>query len=146
MHRKEFLKVCTGSCLGIAISTATLSSCVSHRRVNAVLKNEYLEVPLVAFAYVKKGESHYHDYVVARNPLLEYPICIFRQSDDIFNAFLMKCTHQGAVLKLYGDTLQCAAHGSEFNSNGQVTIGPATTNLRSFETKVDQQTVRILLK
>ncbi len=58
----------------------------------------------------------------------------------------MKCTHQGAVLKLYGDTLQCAAHGSEFNSSGQVTIGPATTNLRSFETKVDQQTVRILLK
>ena len=132
MDRKEFLKLCAGGCLGLFVLETTLSGCATQKQVNAMVVGENLEVPLVAFEHVKHGEATYLESVVVRNPQLQYPMAVFRFSEDVYEALLMKCTHQGTELKLYGDTLQCIAHGSEFDNKGQVTTGPATETLRSF--------------
>lgn len=74
----------------------------------------------------------FRSYVVAQNEKLEYPICVYRFSESDFSAVLMRCTHQGTELQVFGDRLQCPAHGSEFNSTGAVQNGPADKNLRRF--------------
>ena len=67
-----------------------------------------------------------------QNEILQHPICIYRFNENTFKALLMKCTHQGAELQVFGDKLQCPAHGSEFNNQGEVKDGPADHDLRTF--------------
>ena len=146
MDRKEILKLCAGGCLGLFVLETMLSGCAAQKQVNALVVDENLEVPLAAFAKMKDGEITYLDSVVVRNPQLQYPLAVFRFSEDVYEALLMKCTHQGTELKLYGDTLQCIAHGSEFDNKGQVTTGPARETLRNFPVVKANQKLFISLK
>jgi Rieske Fe-S protein len=57
----------------------------------------------------------------------------------------MKCTHQGTELEVYGDRLQCPAHGSEFTKYGIVQNGPAEEHLRIFPVLVELNAVKINL-
>jgi Rieske Fe-S protein len=58
----------------------------------------------------------------------------------------MRCTHQGTELQVYGDKLQCPAHGSEFGNKGELKNGPAATHLRSFPISIDNDQLKISLK
>ena len=58
----------------------------------------------------------------------------------------MQCTHQGAELQVFGDKLQCPAHGSEFTNKGIVQSGPAETKLRSFPVIIEANQLKISLK
>lgn len=58
----------------------------------------------------------------------------------------MQCTHQGAELQVFGDKLQCPAHGSEFSNKGSLENGPADRNLRNFPIIIDNGTLKISLK
>ena len=146
MDRKEFLKICAGGCLGLVAMQTTLPGCASHKKVNGVLMAERLEIPVASFERIKRGQKTYLNSVVVRNPNLQYPIAVFRFDETQYQALLMKCTHQGTELKLYGDTLQCIAHGSEFDKAGDVTTGPATQKLRSFPALVENEKIKISLK
>jgi Rieske Fe-S protein len=55
----------------------------------------------------------------------------------------MKCTHQGTELQVFGDRLQCPAHGSEFTLDGNVKNGPADTALRTFPVIKENKTLKI---
>src|SRR3954469_16993557 len=46
-----------------------------------------------------------------------------------FVAFSRLCTHEGTPVDLSGSGFLCNNHGSQFDSNGQVTVGPATQPL-----------------
>lgn len=61
-------------------------------------------------------------------------------------ALLMECTHQGAELQVFGDKLQCAAHGSEFSNKGIVESGPASTDLRKFPVRIENNILKVSLK
>lgn len=90
-------------------------------------------------------EKKYLKYVVVHNDKLEYPVCVYRFSEDEYKALLMKCTHQGTELQVFGDRLQCPAHGSEFNNTGEVQNGPADTALRTFPVSVGPGSIKIKL-
>ncbi|MFV8347346.1 ubiquinol-cytochrome c reductase iron-sulfur subunit [Flavobacterium sp. ZB4P13] len=77
---------------------------------------------------------------------IKYPICVYRFDANNYSALLMQCTHQGTELQVFGDKLQCSAHGSEFSSKGNVENGPADRNLRNFPIKIDNNTLKISLK
>lgn len=124
----------------------TMSGCATQKYVNALVKGDNLEVPLASFHKMKQGEMMYLDSLIVRNPSLQYPICVFRLSDNEYEAFLMKCTHQGTELRLFGDVLQCSAHGSEFDKNGNVTTGPASQKLRRFPITIENEKLMISLK
>jgi Rieske Fe-S protein len=81
---------------------------------------------------LKKDQPIQRQYVIVRNDAMEFPIYVYRFSDNEFSAMLMKCTHQGNELQASGDHLHCSAHGSEFNNRGIVAQGPAEENLRIF--------------
>lgn len=146
MKRKEFIHTCSKSCLLIIGGGLTLlQSCMGSQYVAAQLSGSDMIVPLTSFETKKNGTIAYRKYVIAHNDKLEYPICIYRLSATDYVAILMKCTHQGTELQVFGDRLQCPAHGSEFSTSGAVKNGPAETVLRSFPIIVDSENLKINL-
>ena len=85
-------------------------------------------------------------YIVVNNDILQYPICVYRFSEKEYSALWMRCTHQGTELQVFGDKLQCPAHGSEFNNMGAVQNGPADAMLRTFPITIEKNQLKISLK
>lgn len=146
MKRKEFIKTCGWGCAGLMVGMSGLSSCVGTQHLSAELKEGYLMIPLDAFLVNKKGKSRYRSYVVAHHESLQYPIGLFRFSNTEYEALWMRCTHQGTELQIYGDRLQCPAHGSEFSNTGSVENGPADDPLRTFPVNIESNTLKIDLR
>lgn len=49
------------------------------------------------------------------------------------------CTHKNCVLKPRDGNLRCPCHGSIFNPAGEVTKGPAKSNLPRYKVTIDAQ-------
>ena len=95
----------------------------------------------------RKSGTEYLKALIVQNEQLQDPIAVFRSADGAtFTALLMRCTHQGNQLQLYGERFQCAAHGSEFDMMGHVKQGPAEDNLRQFPAVIEQEQLKISLK
>ena len=103
-------------------------------------------LPIADFETTSNGKTVYKKYVIIQNEILQFPICVYRFNENEYKALLMKCTHQGAELQVYGDKLQCAAHGSEFSNIGTVESGPANTDLRNFPITIENNILKISLK
>ena len=125
---------------------ALLEGCSTSKIVTANIVDADMIVPLTDFE-VKKGDTKkFEKHLVLQNEKLQYPICVFRLDENNYEALLMKCTHQGTELQVFGDKLQCPAHGSEFNNYGKVQNGPANTSLRTFPVTIDNNQLKISLK
>lgn len=147
MDRKSFLKSCGVACLGAGYLVSFLESCGTTRRINAPIEASDMVVELSAFDSKGKNGDQFHTAIIADNEVLQDPICIFRAADgQSYTALLMRCTHQGAQLQLFGDKLQCPAHGSEFDPKGAVVQGPAIDQLRTFPVSIQGSQLRISLK
>lgn len=127
-------------CLGIMATSLFLEGCAGTRYMTGIIEGSFLRVPENSFLK-ENGESL--KYIVVQHQNLQYPVVLFRHSDSEFQAILMRCTHQGTELQVYGDRLQCPAHGSEFTSNGKVQNGPADQALRSFPVVKELETLKI---
>ena len=62
---------------------------------------------------------------------------------DSVIALNSKCTHQGCTVDWEADKFSCACHGSEFATDGTVTIGPAVRPLESYETLIEGESVLV---
>lgn len=143
MNRQEFVVRCA-SCLGIGSMLSLLSGCGATRYVDASIEGSDLIIPLNAFQETgKDGTRKTLNFVVAQNAKLEYPVAVFRFADGNYSALLMRCTHQGTELQVFGDRLQCPAHGSEFTNRGVVVNGPADSNLRIFNVKFSDTHLKV---
>lgn len=146
MNRKKFISTCSKSCLVIlGGGFSFLQGCMGIQYVTAQLVGADMIVPVSAFESEKSGTIYYKKYVIAQHENLQYPICIYRISANEYQALLMKCTHQGTELQVFGDRLQCPAHGSEFTRNGAVQNGPAEEPLRTFRVQIENETLKIHL-
>jgi Rieske Fe-S protein len=144
MNRKEFVMRCA-ACVGIT-GFGLMTGCAGTKYIDATIDGSDLMIPANAFEVVEKdGSKKTLTYVVAQNNKLEYPVSVFRFSENDYSALLMRCTHQGTELQVFGDRLQCPAHGSEFNNRGVVKNGPADANLRMFPVKLVDNTIRVNL-
>lgn len=131
------------ACMGGMLLGPLLEGCSSTRMIPGTISGSNLVVPTTAFL---TPSGKYRAYVVVGNEQLRFPICLYRFSDDNYSAVLMRCTHQGAELQVFGDRLQCPAHGSEFDDHGVVKTGPATTNLRTFPVTIQNNQINLDLK
>src|SRR5690242_14398514 len=111
MNRKEFIEQCVRCSVGILLAPAVLQSCSSTKYVNAPIVGSELVVNLTEFEIVKDGITQHRPFIVVQHESLQYPICVYRNSSESYDALWMKCTHQGTELHVYGDRLQCPAHG-----------------------------------
>lgn len=123
-----------------------LTSCQSTHYATGAVEQNGLTIPKSEFTYLKKDQPMMREYIIVRNDKFEFPIYLYRFSDNEYSALLMKCSHQGNELQASGDHLHCSAHGSEFNNKGVVAQGPAENNLRSFKVTADNEKIFIDLR
>jgi Rieske Fe-S protein len=123
-----------------------LEGCSGSKIITANIVDADMLVPLADFEIKKGNTKKFEKLLVLQNEKLQYPICVFRFDENKYEALLMKCTHQGTELQVFGDKLQCPAHGSEFNNYGKVQNGPANTSLRTFPVTIDNNQLKISLK
>jgi Rieske Fe-S protein len=141
MNRKEFMLKCGLCMVGMP---EWLSGCAGTKYLAVPIEGDSLVVPSTSFTMQDKPDQ-YLKYLVVHNDQLEYPICVYRFSENNYKALLMRCTHQGTELQVFGDRLQCPAHGSEFTNTGAVQNGPADTPLRTFNVSVLTDAIKIKL-
>lgn len=146
MKRRDFIKNSCAACLSMTALPLLVSSCASLINISGTLVKDGLMISTEDFKIADKGNNAYRSFLIVRNDTLMFPICIYRFNDKQYSALWMKCAHQGAELQASGDYLQCPAHGSEFNNKGQVTNGPASTNLRTFPVTVNDKEIFIDLR
>lgn len=138
MNRKEFIKTCGAGCLAAVGITAFMSGCSG---------NKYIVVPGKQTLQVAKSEflrenGKHRPYVVVKSDL-DYPIALYRFSENDYSALLMQCSHQQMELNISGHLLTCPAHGSEFNTKGEVVQGPAEQALPSYKISSDDKHIYI---
>lgn len=130
MKRRTFIQtLClTGFCL------KTLSSCNSTPTgFHAISKNKQLLVPQSAFTQSQTLN------VVFQNDL----IALVKLTEQNYAASLLNCTHMGCKLESNAEGFICPCHGARFNKEGKVTKGPATKNLTTFETSLNDEFIII---
>ena len=139
--RRHFLKTACGFCAAVAgagVLATLLDGCSSIPVVKASPSNNNLSVPVSAF---KEGVP----YITVRRPNLEPDILLVKKKDGTYNALLMVCTHEEQPLSVGGNTINCAAHGSTFDLDGNVTHAPAAKALTRFAATVEGETILIHL-
>jgi Rieske Fe-S protein len=145
MERKEFIKNCGYACFASTTVSVLLQSCVGSKIINGKIVDSDILIPLSDFQS-KRETNSFKKYIIVQNDLLQYPICVYRFSETEYTALWMSCTHQGTELQVFGDKLQCPAHGSEFTNRGAIQNGPADKSLRTFPVKIGNNQLFISLK
>ncbi len=146
MDRKEFIKTCGFACVGSIGMTTLLQSCSTTKILSGKISADDLIVSISDFETKNGNNIYFKKYVVVQNDILQYPICVYRKNENEYTALWMRCTHQGTELQVFGDRLQCPAHGSEFDNKGTVKNGPADLKLRTFPVTIEEKQIKISLK
>ncbi len=146
MDRKAFIKSCGFACIAVPGLAAILQSCSTTKMLSGQIAGDSLMVPVSDFEIKKGSQINFKKYVIVQNDLLQYPVCVYRFNENEYTALWMRCTHQGAELQVFGDKLQCPAHGSEFDNRGGVQGGPADVKLRTFPVTIENNQLNISLK
>lgn len=130
MKRREFIK---SVCLtGVALST--VSACKSTSVGFQPLKqNGRLLVPKTAFAKTSILNVAYQNSLIG----------LAKFNENEYTASLLNCTHMGCKVESNDKGFICPCHGARFDKKGQVTKGPATKNLATFETSVSAEFIAI---
>lgn len=144
MHRKDFIKSCGYACIGGTALITILESCSS---TNYFAKTKYtnnqITIPKSEFVGIKKDKTIQRKYVLIRNEKFNFPIALYKHSEENYTALLMQCTHKGCELHPSADFLICPCHGSEFTNTGIVQNPPAEQNLQTFKTSTNNDSIFI---
>jgi nitrite reductase/ring-hydroxylating ferredoxin subunit len=146
MNRKEFIKTCGYACLGGTAIGVFLQSCAStsYYAQNKIV-NKSITILKSEFTHTVKGKEMQRKYILVKSEKLNFPICVFRFSDQEYSAILMECTHRSCELQNQGDYVMCPCHGSEFSNKGIVQNPPAEQNLKTFLITTDNDHIYIQL-
>jgi Rieske Fe-S protein len=69
---------------------------------------------------------------------------VARTGDNAFNAFTAVCTHEQCIVSGFqSGAFVCPCHGSQYNTSGAVTQGPATQRLQQFVTQFTNNVLTI---
>jgi Rieske Fe-S protein len=129
-----------------AMIVPLLPGCQSTYYTTGSMESNGIIVSKSEFTYLKKDQLVQRSYLIVRNEAMEFPIYVYKISENEYSALLMKCTHQGNELQASGDHLHCSAHGSEFNNKGVVAQGPAEKSLRAFKVSAEEDKLFIDLR
>lgn len=146
MNRRNFIIQSCAACLAAGALSTIVSSCNTSKYITGKLIKDGLTIHKNSFKTSRNGKAGFLTALVIRNETLKYPLYVYRFTDTEYVALWMQCTHQGAELQAFGDSLQCPAHGSEFDKRGNVTSGPADRNLKKFPVTVQDDELFIDLR
>ena len=146
MNRKDFIRNAGYAFVGGTAAVVLLQNCATASYFAPhVISNNQVSVKKTEFVEVKKDKTLQRKYVLVQTTVFDFPICIYKLSEQNYTALLLKCTHKGCELKPHGDYLSCPCHGSEFSNTGVVLNPPAEENLKVFQVKTDQANIYVQL-
>ena len=109
------------------------------------------EVPAAANAAVKKLPGGKLSVKLADLPALSavggamrigsikgVPVGVARVGTNKYTSFNLRCPHQGVTVTKTESGWMCNAHNSEFENDGDLVLGPATTGLAKVAIKVSR--------
>lgn len=132
--RREFLGICGGAAACIATSGC---ASVMVQRVTATGGRVRLTI-------ARHPELRATDGVLAIQPEgFTDPILVLRVGDGRYTALSPICTHRGCTVEPSGDRLECPCHGSTYDREGRVLIGPAERALSRYPAVVEGDTLVI---
>lgn len=139
--RRTFIKQAGAGCLAIAgVSglVGLLSSCGSLKIIKTEPVDNKLIVPLNSFVENDKTK-------IIRANQLNYDILLVKEPSGNFHALQMRCTHFDNNLVANAKGLTCSLHGSTFDTDGNVTNGPAYVPLTKYTVTTDNSSIIINL-
>lgn len=146
MDRRKFIKATCFACAGTMAATWFLQACTSHNYLtNVQVAENKVRVKKSEFTALKKGKTITQKLVLIKLESVPFLIALYKLHENEYKALYLQCTHQGCELSAHDAIVVCPCHGAEFNIKGEVTNGPAETNLKTFETSTDDDAVYIQL-
>jgi len=112
---------------GAGIALGSLASCSTLPVYQTAINNKQVIVPVSLF---DKGNLQ---------------IALKKESDGSYTALLLRCTHADNQLQTTGNGFKCNLHGSTFDQEGQVTMGPAEKPLHKYPTEINNGQIIIHL-
>lgn len=146
MNRRAFIKSSCKTCVTALPVYWLVQAC---QVTKSITNYQFLQGKIILkkseFLVQKNNQSMYKKFIVIKPEQNDFPIVIYRVNEQQFNAYSLKCTHQGCELTPYDIAMVCPCHGAEFNLKGQVTSGPAETDLQSYSITIDNENIYIQL-
>lgn len=143
MERRKFIRTCCYTAIGLPIIASTLQSCGAIYYATTTMNKNHLVIKKSEFLWIKKDKIVNRAFVLVKTEAMEFPICLYKISDDRYSASLLHCTHKGCELNVGGGIYSCPCHGSEFSVTGKVLEGPAERDLKTFKTETDDENIYI---
>lgn len=77
--------------------------------------------------------------------LITQGVLVAKTNSGTFLAVSAACTHEGTFINYFASSNNfiCPNHGAHFDSNGNVTQGPASTNLKKYNTALTGNSLRV---
>ncbi|MDX2172799.1 MAG: Rieske (2Fe-2S) protein [Bacteroidota bacterium] len=146
MERRDFIKSTCLTCAGSIGAAWLLQACTTQKYItNVTTKENKLVIKKSEFTVIKKEKTIQQKFILIKPETMQFPIALYKLNDNEYKALYLQCTHQGCELSPHETMMVCPCHGAEFNSKGEVTTGPAETNLKSFFTSTDNENIYIQL-
>ena len=120
--------------LGAGISL--LSSCSTAKVATGSSEKGVLRIDATQFTADTKS-------LLVRDKQLEFDILLVKINETRYRALYMQCTHENNPLTYNSKGIYCLSHGSEFDMEGTVTLGPAASNLKQFPTQIENNFITI---
>ena len=127
------------------LAASFLQSCGAIYYATTSREKNMLVIARSEFIKIKKDKKVERSFVLVNTDESDFPICLYKISEDKYVASLLKCTHRGCELNVGGGIYSCPCHGSEFSTTGKVLEGPADKNLQTFKTKSENEKIYIYL-
>ena len=130
----SLLESCGGSPTSPSSTAAALPVVAAAVASNAISINIDATPALASVGSAALVQTSNGNYLVAR------------VAQDTFTAMTAICTHEACTVNRFqSGTFQCPCHGSEYNTSGTVTKGPAPSALKRFNTQFTNSVLTISL-
>ena len=134
MNRKEFF-----SQVGIGVAAAFIPACIGG--LSGCKKTDTGTPSAIDFTL----DTSTGALSTNGGHLVSQGIIVARTNSGTYLAVSAACTHEGTSVNYFSSTNNfiCPNHGAQFDSNGAVTQGPASSNLRKYNTSLNGSTLRV---
>ena len=134
LGRRAFLGVCAG-----ALATLSVAGCATVMAQRVASEGGRVTLPFARFPELLTpgGSLVIHPYGMTD------PLFVLRIADRRYAVLSPICTHRGCTVELAGERLRCPCHGSTYDRQGAVLIGPAERALTRLAVTVDDDRLTI---
>lgn len=126
--RRRFLGTCTGALAGVAVA-----GCASVMARPVTTIDGRITLRLSEHPELRVGGGS----LTIQPTGLPDPLLVLRVGEGRYAVLSPICTHRGCTVEVAGDRLECPCHGSTYDRQGAVLVGPAERALARFAARVD---------